>query len=174
MPVQGIRRPQLPAAPVRYSREEEQRFRGLLQTALLEIHGRFLNDETVVVETWDGGAITIDANATPDPVTTEHTLLTQSKSGVYLIDLTAAATPGVGQNTATINIQVDPDGASGYTTVTSYSWGLNSGTGPVTLPLTYTFTSQTLVAGGKVRIAGLGGGAGAWTLVLTPHRIRGQ
>lgn len=168
MPVQGVRRPSLPNPAQRYDERIMRRTIRLIEQFMLEVHGRFLNDQTVVVESWDGGALVVNDNDTP---TSDHTLLTQSKNGVYVIDATLTADPSVaGTQTATFAISVVGKG-----TFATYAWPVPA-SGVGTIPVQLVFEAQTLVAGDTVRISGSGTDSGLddWSATLTPARIRGQ
>lgn len=168
MPVQGVRRPPLPEAPPRYDQQLMRRAFRLLEQFMLEVHGRFLNDATIVVEEWDGGILVVNDEDTP---TSDHTLQTQAKTGIYIIDATLVSDPSTaGTQTATFTISVVGKG-----TMAVYSWPVpESGTGNI--PVQLHFESQTLVPGDTVRITGSGTDSliGDWSATLTPIRIRGQ
>jgi len=167
---QGVRRPTLPAATDRYDRDVLQRAFRSIEQFMLEVHGRFLNDQTVTVESWEGAALAVTNLLTPS---SDSTVLTLAKNGVYFIDATLLISAGAGQETATFVVSVDPTGGGSFATVATYSFPVSAataGTQFVMLP----FASTTLAAGGEIRVSGSGGGAADWTATLTPIRVRGQ
>lgn len=188
---QGIRRPQLPAAPPAYNQREEQRFRGLLHQQALEIHGRFLNDAAVVVEAWGGGPlVVVGAEGGPTSYTSApHTVAEMSRNGVYLLDVLVGYSParstGEGpepilfhQNVRT-TVELDRLGDGDWEEVATYTWGMYA---PQSAPQTLTFshpflspeTSQVRLVGYADALEQPGGDEVSWSLTITPLRLRGQ
>lgn len=167
---QGVRRPAMPDVPQRYDPQMMQRAFRLIEQFMLEVHGRFLNDQTVTVESWEGAALAVTNSATPS---SDSTVLTKAKNGVYFIDATLAISAGAGQETATFVVSVDPTGSGSFASVATYAFPVSAATAGTTF-VQLAFSSTTLKAGGEVRIAGSGTGAADWTATLTPLRVRGQ
>lgn len=171
---QGVRRPTLPEVPPRYDARSFQRAFRLIEQFMLEVHGRFLNDQTVTVESWEGAAVAVIGDTvTP---TSDSTVLTKAKNGIYFIDATLVVSAGASQETATFAVQVDPDGSSGFSTVATYTFPVSAATEGTSF-VQLAFASATLQAGGEVRIAGSGtdvSTADDYTATLTPLRVRGQ
>lgn len=169
--IQGVRRPALPEAPDRYDQKTMQRTLRLIEQFMLEVHGRFQNDKPVTVEAWSGGAVTVVQDSS---VASVSTIQTRARNGVYLIDGTLALSPGVGSQTATFTIAVDPDGASGYSTVATYTYRLKEPNVGTTFE-TFGFASTTLTKNGLVRVTGSAPlGDTDWSATFTPLRVRGM
>lgn len=172
--VQGVRRPSLPVAPPRYDVNNESQLRALVQQFMLEVHGRFLNEQATRSEAWDGSALVIDFES-GSAVQTDHEVFNTGKAGLYFIDTIITRVPhSSATHSVIVRIQQDPDGSSGFTTVDSYLWTLAPPANVDTWPLTFVVQNTSLVTGGKLRIEGVASGSEGFSLTIVPKRVRSQ
>lgn len=171
---QGVRRPGLPVAPARYDAADQQRSRSLIQQFMFEVHGRFLNEQAVRTEAWDGSALAIGFDS-GSGVHTDHEIFNVGKAGLYSIDTVITSLPhSSATHIVIVRIQKDPDGVSGYSTVDTYTWTLAPPANVNTWPFTFIVEDTTIVTGGKLRIEGVASGSEGFALNITPKRVRSQ
>lgn len=99
-------------------------------------------------ETWAGAAMTVQQTDL-GPKTSDHTLAAVAPNDTYLID---CDWDWWLRNTRVVRVKVDPTGASGFTTVSTYEWADFGRADNNIAPLTFVVTGQSMQAGGILRL----------------------
>ena len=177
---EGVSVPALPFGPEPSDQQARTR---MIQQALEEISARLQQlsggssgGGSFEPETWDGAAAVLGATPVEaGPVTTDHTLAAVSANDLYVVDAVLDfENVNTTQRTATIALQVDPDGVSGFSTIATYVWGPNpDAAADMVLPFQFVVAGQTMAVGGDIRFSVTLDFSSAVELTFTPQYVRG-
>lgn len=188
---QGIERFSAPPPGDEFDPTDEARMRRLLEQFMenADFRVRDLGDDVESLddritaleagdyesEDWDGNAITVDGSDVSEQ-TTVHTLAAAFPDDVYSVDFVldwVAPSTSVARR-ADFEVDVDPDGNSGWTEVQDFHiQGHGGAPNDQKLPLTFVVEGQSMEAGGKIRFSMTGDTASStWSCTITPLQVR--